>query len=279
MSPRSLSLLLILACAGPTACRTEIPGPPDLPSQASPALAPPKTLKGKMICIYCDAPEVRQKGVDSSRWGRWHSGWNVSESPVVFAFPYGDENSDAHTPAQLIRTDYFTASYASRSRKKRLGSNPDPLAKAKRPRGKIKSEVDLPKWTPAPGITPRIYPELTSYGKFYRAAAVEADCIQATTDLYVDAVQVGASMLETDAPHLNKGDMYVYYEPDEARLYFSYTSSDFSVRYVGWYSLTFLTEDSGTAVQRTRCRNKEIEVRPMSFRIVPMNFTDRWLRP
>lgn len=277
MFSRSLSLLLA-AFAVLAGCRTEIPGPPDLPAVSEPLL-PPKTLKGKIICFYCYEPKVRQKHVDSSRWGRWHSGWNVSESPVVFAFPFRDENSDAHTPAQLIRTDYFTASYASRSKKKRLWSNPDPLAKAKKPRGRIKSDVDLPAWKPAPGITPRIYPELTSYGKFRRAAEAEAQCIQATTDLYIDAVETGASMLETNAPHLNRGDMYVCYEPDDARVYFSYTIADASVRYVGWYSLTFLTEDSGTAVQHTRCRNREIEVKPMSFRIVPMNFTDVWLRP
>ncbi len=232
-----------------------------------------------MICFYCSEPKVRQRHVDSSGWGRWRSGWNVSESPVVFAFIDSDQCTNAHTPTQLIRADYFTASYASK--KKTFGSNPDPLSKAKKPRGRASSgsAVKMPEWRAAPGITPRIYPQLTSYGKFRQAAEIEADNIEAQWELYGGTLELASAMMQTSAPHLNKGDMNLSYEADESRIYFSHTSDDYSVRYQGWYQLKFLTENTGTAVQYTRCRNREVEVKPMTFCIVPLSFADMLFHP
>lgn len=276
---RSLILLSSL-CSLVVSCRTEIPGPPDLPAAPVAGIASPKTLSGQLICIYCSDPKIRQRGVDSSRWGRWHSGWNLSDQPVVFAFPRGDDNTDGHTASDVIRIDYFTAAYAAR-KKKKLGDPSHPLNKARPPRGKVKSAVDMPEWSTAPAFHPiGPYPQLTSTRKFREATEAEMAVTRAELGLCQEGLAIGTLFLETDRAYLLKGDMFVSYKAEggnKAVLYFDYATK--ANRYTGWYELEFVTENAGTAVQYARCRNKEIQVQPMSFCIVPMNFTDTWLYP
>lgn len=278
MSYRSLLLLCSLCCLG-GACRTEIPGPPDLPAAPAAQVTSPKSLEGKLICIYCSDPKIRQKGVDSSRWGRWRSGWNLSDEPVVFSFPRGDNHTDGHTASDVIRIDYFTAAYEAR--KSKLGDPSHPLNKARPPRGKAKTAVDMPEWSVAPAYRPEgPYPQLTSTRKWREATEAEMAVTRAQLGLVQEGVDIGTLILQTDRAYLLRGDMFVSYKAEDgnkAALYFDYATDD--NRYVGWYDLQFVTEDAGTAVQYARCRNKEIQVRPMSFRIVPMNFTDTWLYP
>lgn len=272
-------LLLACCCCLAVSCRTSIPGPPELPPSPTEGAAAPPTLSGQLICIYCSVPKIRQRSVDSTRWGKWHSGWNISDDPVVFAFPRDNNNRDGHKPSDVIRTDYFTAAYAAK--KTKLGSYPDPLAKARKPRGRVKSHFDMPEWSMAPTYQPRAYyPQLNDMRKWNEMTKAEAEVRNAEIKLYQQGLDLGYMFLQTDRAYMHKGNMFITYKAeggDRAVLYFDYPMEN--NRYLGWYELQFVTENAGIARQYARCRNREIEVQPMTFRIVPMNFTDEWLTP
>lgn len=274
---RSPSLLLC-TCLLAASCRTEIPAPPELPPAPVSGVEAPSSLEGQLICIYCSEPRVRQRSVDSAHWGRWHSGWNISDEPVVFAFPDGNDNRDGHRPSDVIRIDYFSATYAAKRGK--LQTYPKhPLSRTRPAPGKVKATVKMPEWSMAPAYNGRsYYPELHNTRKFREAVEADAEVREAELGLYRQGLDIGAKILETDRAYLLKGDTFVSYKAEggnRAVLYFDCPTGD--SRYLGWYELEFVTANAGIAVQYARCRNRAIQVQPMTFCLAPMNFTDKWL--
>lgn len=241
----------------------------------------PKSVDGYCIALYADNPKVVSL---NSRYklGKPVSGWNISKRPILFSFHYGNEINEYRDPLEMVRQEYFSATY--RAKRKKLGGN-DPLAKARKPRMRSGQAVHLPKWSTAPNYaasSPDVYGTVVStFPAQNKAIRIQTEGMQNLVSGIGDVLM----LFSDDSKHPsaasgNAGKMHARYEnwkdsPQSAEITFDFEMPDYKRYYAGTFILNFLTPDSGSANLIIVCNNKAIGVGGYTFRIVRMSWKDR----
>lgn len=241
----------------------------------------PKSVDGYCIALYADAPMVMTFN-SRSMPDKLHQGWNISKQPIIFSFHYGNEINEYRDPLEMVRQEYFSATY--RAKRTKLGGN-DPLAKAKKPRTRSRKPVQIPQWSTNPhyaAASPDVYGTVVStFPAQNKAIQVQTE----GTQKLVSGIGEVLMLFTDDSKHPsaasgNAGKMHARYDvvegkPNKADIDFDFEMRDYKRYYKGTFLLDFVTPDSGAAVLLIYCNNKAVAVGGYTFRLVRMSFRDR----